>query len=113
MKLPVWGRSSPAIIGSERIVETTGTPHALAPQTLERRPEVAVSRKQDHVVDARREFHGVDHDLDAHVSLTLRRPCLSVNSFAGFVTKMNPSYWSESASGRSGECSPFYRSAVW
>ncbi len=46
-------------------------PYAAPLHRLYQRPEVAVAREQDHVVDVRCELQGVDRELDVHVALDL------------------------------------------
>jgi hypothetical protein len=42
---------------------------AAALHGLDQRAEIAVARKQDHLVDMSFELHGVDRDLDVHIAL--------------------------------------------
>ncbi len=44
---------------------------AAALHRLDQRTEIAVARKQDHLVDLAGELHGMDRELDVHVALDL------------------------------------------
>jgi SAM-dependent methyltransferase len=82
MKLSAWRRRSSAIIGGlDRIVETTETRTPCA-AGLDQRLEVAVAREQHDVIDRRRQFHGIDRQLDVHVALDLPA-ALAVGVFLG------------------------------
>ena len=49
---------------------------------LDQRAEIAVAREQHHLVDMRRDFHGIDRKLDVHVALDLAAAGL-IDEFLG------------------------------
>ena len=56
--------------------------HAAPLHRLDQRAEVAVAGEQHHLVDMRRDLHGVDRKLDVHVAFDLAPPGL-VDEFLG------------------------------
>jgi hypothetical protein len=50
------------------------TADAAALHRLDQRAEIAVAGKQDHLVDMWGEPHGMDSELDAHVTFDLASP---------------------------------------
>ena len=83
MKMSAWRRSSSAIIGGcVEMVETTRHAHAAALHRLDQRAEIAVAGEQHHVIDVRRDLHGIDGELDVHVALDLAAAGL-VDEFLG------------------------------
>ena len=50
--------------------------HAAPLHRLDQRAKVAVAGEQHHLIDVRRDLHGVDRELDVHVALDLAPPGL-------------------------------------
>ena len=81
---------APQFVGDHRRLARNRRHHRHADATtlyrFDQRAEIAVTRKQHHLVDMFGEFHGIDRELDIHVALDLRRPEASMNSLVALVT---------------------------
>ena len=74
------------LVGNHRRLRRNGgddhDADAAALHRLDQRAEIAIAGEQHHLIDVRREFHGIDRELDVHIAFDLA-PAGLIDEFLG------------------------------